>query len=141
MDYNWLSFLAPRTKEKNLPYFSNSGLFWVLPLTSNLISHYCVAKRHSHPDFLTPTSHLMTFAFALPFWEPSRRKIFTFSSHSNVSPWKQESAVALCPPLLLAPCHSALFMMLVATVKHTGKTEVQTYPRLETLTHEMMCFI
>lgn len=49
--------------------------------------------------------------------------------------------MALYPALLLAPCHSALFLMLVATVKHSGKTEVQTYPLLETLTHEMMCFI
>lgn len=70
MDYNWLSFLAPRTKEKNLPYFSISGLFWVLPLTSNLISHYCVARRHSHPDFLTPTSHLrLCFRFGNTFAE------------------------------------------------------------------------
>lgn len=117
LDYSWLLFLASRTKEKNLPYFSISRLFWVLPLTSNLVSHYCVAKRYSHPDFLTPASHLMTFAFALPFWEHFRRRscrlvLTQMSALGNRSlQWR------FAPALLLAPCHGTLFRMLVATVK------------------------
>lgn len=110
MDCNWLSFLAPRIKEKkSIRFFSISRLFWVLLLTSNLVSHYCVTKRHSHPDFLSPASHLMVFAFALPFWEHFLRRSSRLVLTQMSALGNRSLQGRFAPALLITPCHCTLF--------------------------------